>query len=49
MENGEIMYEAFKDATESTRKKEKGETDETVGWSFSDETYTATLDWEEKQ
>ena len=36
MENGEIMYEAFRDATESTR--EKGETDETAGWSFSDET-----------
>ena len=46
MENGEIMYEAFKDATVSTR--EKGETDETAGWSFSDETYTATLDWKEK-
>ena len=43
---GEIMYEAFKDATVSTR--EKGETDETAGWSFSDETYTATLDWKEK-
>lgn len=47
MENGEIMYEAFRDATESTR--EKGETDETAGWSFSDETYIATLDWKEKQ
>ena len=46
MENGEIMYEDFKDATVSTR--EKGETDETAGWSFSDETYTATLDWKEK-
>lgn len=43
MENGEIMYEAFRDATESTR--EKGET---AGWSFSDETYTATLGWKEK-
>lgn len=38
MENGEIMYEAFRDAT-----------DRTVGWSFSDETYIATLDWKEKQ
>lgn len=46
MENGEIMYEAFRDATE--REKENGETDETVGWSFSDDTYTATLDWKEK-
>lgn len=49
MENGEIMYESFRDATESTRKKENGETDETIGWSFSDETYTATLDWKEKE
>lgn len=24
------------------------DTDETAGWSFSDETYTATLDWKEK-
>ncbi len=40
------MYEAFRDATESTR--EKDETDETEGWSFSDETYTATLYWKEK-
>lgn len=46
MENGEIMYEAFRDATESTR--EKGETDETAGWSFSDETYIATLYWKKK-
>lgn len=46
MENGEIMYEAFRDATE--REKENGETDETAGWSFSDDTYTATLDWKEK-
>lgn len=38
MENGEIMYEAFRDATDGT-----------AGWSFSDETYTATLDWKEKQ
>lgn len=28
--------------------KNQGETDETAGWSFSDETYTATLDWKEK-
>lgn len=41
-----LSSEAFKDATVSTR--EKGETDETAGWSFSDETYTATLDWKEK-
>lgn len=38
MENGEIMYEDFRDAT-----------DRTAGWSFSDETYIATLDWKEKQ
>ena len=37
MENGEIMYEAFRDAT-----------DRTPWWSFSDETYIATLDWKEK-
>ena len=37
MENGEIMYEAFRDAT-----------DRTAGRSFSDETYIATLDWKEK-
>ena len=37
MENGEIMYEAFRDAT-----------DRPAGWSFSDETYIATLDWKEK-
>ena len=37
MENGETMYEAFRDAI-----------DETAGWSFSDETYTATLDKKEK-
>ena len=43
------MYEVFKDATESTREKEKGEIDETVGWSFSDETYTVILDWKEKK
>lgn len=38
MENGEIMYEAFRNAT-----------DRTAGLSFSDETYIATLDWKEKQ
>ena len=37
MENGEIMYEAFRDAT-----------DRTAGGSLSDETYIATLDWKEK-
>lgn len=47
MENGETMYESFRDATEMTRK-EKGETYETVGWSFSDEGLTATLDWKEE-
>ena len=31
MEDGEIMYEAFRDATDGT-----------AWWSFSDETYTAT-------
>ena len=38
MEDGEIMYEAFRDATDGT-----------AWWAFSDETYTATLDWKEKQ
>ena len=38
MEDGEIMYEAFRDATDGT-----------AWWSFSEETYTATLDWKEKQ
>ena len=38
MEDGEIMYEAFRDATDGTEL-----------WSFSDDTYTATLDWKEKQ
>ena len=37
MEKGETMYEAFRDAT-----------DRTAGWSFSDETYIATLYWKEK-
>ncbi len=48
MENSEIMYEAFRDATKSTREKENGKTGVTVVWSFSDETYIATLDWKDK-
>lgn len=43
MEDGEKMYEAFRNATYSSDDIER-----TEGWTFLDETYTAILDWEAK-
>lgn len=40
------MYNAFKEAVELTREIENGDTDETIGWTFYDDTQTAILNWE---